>query len=176
MIAVAWDDGHNFSKQLADALSLIEGRGIEGDSHCGATVQHRSRVEIDPDQPNLRQVHLIHAELFDELADRGFAVGPGAIGDNIVTRGINLLGLPTDTVLRIGSDVALKVTGLRNPCSQIEAFMPGLLAAVVDKQADGGIVRKAGIMSVVEHGGRVKPGDQIEVVMPAGPHVALSVV
>ncbi len=174
--AVALGDRHQFSKHGAGSLLLVEGRGVQGDSHYGATVQHRSRAKIDPTLPNLRQVHLIHAELFDELADKDFAIGPGDLGENITTRGVDLLALPTGALLQIGDEVALEVTGLRNPCRQIEAFMPGLLAAVLDKRADGGIIRKTGVMSVVRSGGAVQPGDPITIVLPQPPLVPLDVV
>lgn len=164
---------HSFSKFACAELRLIEGQGVEGDAHCGVTVQHRSRVAVDPSQPNLRQVHLIQGELFDELAARGFGVQPGQLGENLTTGGIDLLALPRDAELHIGTDVVLLVTGLRNPCPQIENFEPGLLKAVVGRDADGEIVRKAGVMSIVLAGGLVKPGDAIAVRLPPTPHQRL---
>ncbi|WP_435417948.1 MOSC domain-containing protein [Parerythrobacter aurantius] len=151
---------------------MIAGLGVEGDAHAGVTVQHLSRVRADPSQPNLRQVHLIHKELFDELAIKGFYIRPGDLGDNLTTEHIDLLGLSRDTLLRIGEDVVLRVTGLRNPCAQIDAFAPGLLKEVAVK-TPGGIMRKAGIMAVVEHGGTVRPGDRIEIEAPSGPPIPL---
>lgn len=170
VIAVAADGRHRFSKRPAKRILAVAGLGIAGDAHNGVTVQHRSRVKADPTQPNLRQVHLIHAELFDELAGRGFSVGPGDLGENIATAGIDLLNLPTGTLLRVGVEVELEVTGLRNPCAQIEAFQPGLLAAVLGRMPDGTLIRKAGVMSVVRRGGAIAPGDAIAVVLPPLPH------
>lgn len=161
---------HSFSKFAQPELKLLAGQGVVGDAHCGVTVKHRSRVAQDPTQPNLRQVHLIQGELFDELAAGGFAVQPGQLGENITTRGIDLLALPRDTLLSIGAEVVLRVTGLRNPCPQIENFETGLLKAVVDRSADGEIVRKAGVMTVVLSGGVVQPGDGITVRLPPLPH------
>jgi MOSC domain-containing protein YiiM len=163
---------HSFSKQPASPLILLEGRGVQGDAHCGVTVKHRSRVARDPTQPNLRQVHLLHQELFEELAVRGFGVKAGDLGENITTAGLDLPSLPRDTLLHVGAAV-LKVTGLRNPCSQLNDFLPGLIEAVVERAADGSLVRKAGVMAVVVRGGAVRPMDRIEVQLPPGPHVRL---
>lgn len=170
VIAVARDDRHRFSKTLVPALRVVAGRGVEGDAHRGITVQHRSRVATDPNQPNLRQVHLIHAELFDELRDKGFAIGPGEIGENVTTLGLALLDLPVMTLLRIGRGVVLELTGLRNPCAQIERFRPGLLAAVLDRGAAGEVIRKAGVMAIVRVGGSIRPGDTIAAELPPPPH------
>ena len=173
-VAAVWSSAtHSFSKFAQGELRIIEGQGVEGDAHCGVTIKHRSRVAVDPTQPNLRQVHLIQGELFDELAAGGFSVQPGQMGENLTTRGIDLLALPRDTELRVGPDVVLQLTGLRNPCPQIENFEAGLLKAVVDRDADGEIVRKAGVMSIVLAGGVVKPGDVIAVQLPPLPHVKL---
>lgn len=173
IVAVARDEGHHFSKPLLPAIRLLTGLGVEGDAHCGKTVKHRSRVAVDPTQPNLRQVHLIHAELFEELAGKGFSLRPGEIGENITTRGLDLLALPAGTRLRLGSEALVEVTGLRNPCVQIEAFQPGLLKAVLGRDTNGHLVRKAGIMAIVLEGGEVRPGDSIVVTLPALPHRAL---
>jgi MOSC domain-containing protein YiiM len=161
---------HRFSKPNKGAIRLLAALGVEGDAHAGATVKHRSRVARDPTQPNLRQVHLIHAELHDELLAAGFAVSPGAMGENVTTRGLDLLALPTGTRLRLGTDAVVEVTGLRNPCRQLDRFRPGLMAAVLDRDAEGRLVRKAGIMGVVLAGGAVRPGDAIRVELPPGPH------
>lgn len=163
---------HHFSKAPWDRLTLIEGMGVEGDAHAGVTVQHLSRIKQDPTQPNLRQVHLIHAELLDELAGHGYVLAAGALGENVTTRGIDLLGLATDTRLHIGGTL-LRVTGLRNPCRQIEEFMPGLLKHMVEKRPDGSLNRKCGVMSVVERGGEIALGDPIVIEPPAGRHVSL---
>jgi MOSC domain-containing protein YiiM len=166
--AVSLSKEHTFSKENQDTIKLVEGSGVEGDAHFGSTVKHRSRVAQDPKQPNLRQVHLIQNELFEELADR-FEIQPGQMGENITTVGINLLELPTDTLLFIGESAIIKVTGLRNPCAQIDNFKQGLLKAVLDKDSDGNIIRKTGIMGVVLQSGEVKPGDAIRVELPAKP-------
>lgn len=175
VVGVAADGRHGFSKRPCDAVRLVAGLGVVGDAHAGVTVKHRSRVARDPSQPNLRQVHLIHAELLDELAAQGFAVAAGDLGENVLTRGVPLLDLPQGTRLRIG-DAVLRVTGLRNPCGQIEAFMPGLLHAVLGRDADGRLVRKTGVMAVVEVGGAVCAGMAVGVALPVGTRVALGVV
>ena len=164
---------HGFSKLMASRIMLLAGLGVEGDAHCGRAVQHRSRVARDPSQPNLRQVHLVHAELFDELAARGFVLAPGAIGENITTRGLDLLALPVDTVLRVGPDARLRLTGLRNPCHQLDDFQAGLMTATLGRHADGSLQRKAGAMAVVEQGGAVAAGDAVVVELPPLPHRAM---
>ncbi|MBS0481164.1 MAG: MOSC domain-containing protein [Proteobacteria bacterium] len=161
IVGLACDDRHRFSKRIRGELTLIAGIGVEGDAHAGTLVQHRSRVAKNPAAPNLRQVHLIHAELFDELAGAGFTVGPAELGENVTTRGIDLLGLARGTRLRLGHEALIEVTGLRNPCKQIDGLAPGLMAATLGKAADGSLVRKAGIMAVVVAGGRVRLGDPI---------------
>ena len=169
VISVSLDRRHRFSKERAERIALITGEGVEGDAHRGVTVKHRSRVRVDPSQPNLRQVHLIHAELFAELATKGFAVAPGDIGENITTEGIDLLALPTGARLSIGGAI-IEVTGLRNPCIQLDRFQDGLMQAVLDRDADGRLIRKAGIMGIVIEGGQISIGDRIDVELPAAPH------
>ena len=164
---------HTFSKRSVDSIKLIEGQGIEGDAHCGVTVKHRSRVAADPSQPNLRQVHLIHEELFETLREAGHVVRPGDLGENITTRGIDLLGLPVGTRLSIG-DAVIAVTGLRNPCQQINDFQAGLLTHVVFTDDNGAVVRLAGIMGTVARGGLIRPGDAIHVELPPLPHFPLT--
>ncbi|WP_374337934.1 MOSC domain-containing protein [Leeia sp.] len=161
---------HQFSKQTETQLTLLAGLGVEGDAHCGEKVKHRSRVAANPDQPNLRQVHLIHAELLDELNGQGFTVAPGDLGENILTRGIPLLDLPTGTCLRLGEHAEIELTGLRNPCAQIENFQKGLLAAVLGRAEDGSLIRKGGVMAVVLSGGVIQSGDAIQITLPAEPH------
>ena len=173
VIAVAASPTHSFSKLAAPQIALLAGLGVGGDAHSGATVKHRSRVARDPTRPNLRQVHLIHAELLDELALHGHAVVPGALGENITTRGIDLLGLPQGAELRIGASAVVRVTGLRNPCAQIERFQRGLLERVLGRTAQGALIRKTGVMSVVLSGGVVRPGDAVSIVLPRGSHRAL---
>lgn len=170
VVAVAKAKGHRFSERLALEILVVEGLGVAGDAHYGSTVKHRSRVAADPTQPNLRQVHLIQSELFGELAGRGFKVQPPDLGENITTAGLDLLALPEGTVLRIGPEVELAVTGLRNPCVQIDKFQKGLLGAVLDKGTDGRLVRRSGVMAVVNAGGVVRKGDAVEVVNPPLPH------
>lgn len=167
--AVSVSPAHTFSKPNQPSIRLVVGLGVEGDAHAGATVRHRSRVARDPSQPNLRQVHLIHAELHEELRARGFAVTPGAMGENVTTRGIDLLGLPTGARLRLGETAVVEVTGLRSPCSQLNGLQVGLMEATLDRDADGNLVRKAGVMAVVLAGGEVRPGDAIVVELPAAP-------
>jgi MOSC domain-containing protein YiiM len=166
--AVASDATHRFSKPLRATVTLVAGVGIAGDAHAGATIQHRSRKSRP--EPNLRQVHLVHAELLDELADRGFSVRPGSIGENVLTRGVDLLALPNGTRLQLGGEAVVVVTGLRNPCRQLDRFQRGLMAAVLDRDEEGRLLRRAGVMSVVLAGGVVRPGDPIEVRLPAGEH------
>jgi MOSC domain-containing protein YiiM len=170
VVAVSLRHGHHFSKTPGLCIRLLTGLGVAGDAHMGETVKHRSRVRKDPTQPNLRQVHLIHAELFDELRAKGFAVQPGDLGENLTTSGLDLLALPTGARLHIGASAVVEVTGLRNPCVQIDGFKKGLMAATLDKDADGNLIRKAGIMSVVLTDGDVRPGDAVRVEPPTMPH------
>ena len=170
VVAVSLGSGHHFSKTPSLSIRLLKGLGGAGDAHMGQTVQHRSRVRKDPTQANLRQVHLMHAELFCELRAKGFAVRPGELGENITTSGIDLLALPTGARLHLGAGAVVEITGLRNPCIQIDDFQKGLMAATLDRDADGNLVRKAGIMSIVISEGDVRPGDAIRVEMPNMPH------
>ena len=156
------------SKPNEGSIRLIAGLGVEGDAHAGTTVKHRSRVAKDPTQPNLRQVHLIHAELHEELAGKGFRMAPGLMGENVTTRGVDLLGLPRGARLRLGAEAVVEVTGLRNPCTQLDGLAPGLMAACLGRGPDGEPVRKAGVMAVVLRGGDIKAGDPIIVEPPAG--------
>jgi hypothetical protein len=167
--AVSRSARHTFSKATQDSIRLLPGLGVEDDAHMGETVKHRSRVARDPNQPNLRQVHLIHAELIDELRAAGFAVSVGQIGENVTTQGIDLLGLPTGTRLYLGDTAVVEVTGLRNPCSQLDDFQPGLMAATLGRDEQGGLIRKAGVMGIVLAGGTVRPGDPVRVELPPEP-------
>jgi MOSC domain-containing protein YiiM len=176
VVAVSAKAKHGVKKVNALSIRLLEGQGVEGDAHCGATVKHRSRWRRDPTQPNIRQVHLLHAELHEELAGKGFAITPGLMGENVTTRGIDLLALPKGAKLRLGAEAVVEVTGLRNPCYQLDQLQPGLMAACLDRDAAGELVRKAGIMGVVLVGGDVLPDDRIEVELPAGPHEPLRAV
>jgi MOSC domain-containing protein YiiM len=174
VIGVACDGEHRFGKPPREAIRLVAGLGVHGDAHAGATVQHLSRVAKAPQTPNLRQVHLIHGELLDELAAKGFAVAPGELGENVTTRDIDLLGLSRGTRLRLGAEAVIEVSGLRNPCWQIDAnIAPGAMAATLDRAPDGSLVRKAGVMAVVLAGGEVRPGDAIEMVLQPHEHRAL---
>jgi len=170
VVAVHRSGTYTFTKPTVDRIELVAGLGVVGDIHAGETVRHRSRVARDPSQPNLRQVHLMHSELHDELRAVGFDVGPGAMGENVTTRGIDLLGLGRGTRLRLGTDAVVEVTGLRNPCAQLDELQPGLMAAVLDRDVDGRLVRKAGIMGVVLTDGTVTAGSPIRVEPAPGPH------
>ncbi|MCC7368268.1 MAG: MOSC domain-containing protein [Chloroflexi bacterium] len=171
--AVSRSGSHTMVKPNETSVRLLTGLGVEGDAHLGETVKHRSRVAIDPTVPNLRQVHLIHAELHDELEAAGFTVTPGMMGENVTTRGVDLLGLPTGTKLRLGASAVVEVTGLRNPCAQLDGLQPGLMKANLDRDAAGNLIRKAGIMGVVLADGEVRPGDAITVELPPEPHQPL---
>jgi MOSC domain-containing protein YiiM len=165
VIAVACDGQHRFSKVLQPRIVLVAGHGVEGDAHAGATVQHRSRRKKYPELPNLRQVHLLHSELFDELAAKGFTVGPAEMGENVTTDGIDLLNLPLGARLRLGGSAVVELTGLRNPCFQIDDNIgKGAMAATLEKAADGSLIRKSGVMAVVLEAGEVAAGDAIEIV------------
>jgi MOSC domain-containing protein YiiM len=170
VLAVSRSPLHTFSKRAEESIRLVAGLGVEGDAHSGATVKHRSRVARDPTQPNLRQVHLIHAELRDELRASGFEVSAGEMGENVTTRGVDLLGLPTGARLYLGEPAVVEVTGLRNPCAQLDRFQPGLMAAVLGRDEQGGLVRKVGVMAIVLVGGTVRAGDPIRVELPPQPH------
>ena len=173
VVAVSRKREHAFSKVNREVIRLLTGLGVEGDAHMGETVKHRSRVAADPTQPNLRQVHLIHAELFDELNASGFEVSAGDMGENITTRGIDLLDLPRGARLYVGEEVMLELTGLRNPCAQLDAFQNGLMKAVLGRDKEGNLVRKAGVMSVVLAGGEVRVDDHIHIELPSEPYVGL---
>jgi MOSC domain len=171
--ALSRSEGHRFSKQGETALMLLAGLGVAGDCHAGRTVQHLSRVRRDPDQPNLRQVHLIAVELYEELTGLGYDVAPGQLGENITTSGLDLLGLARGTRLLIGAEAVVEVTGLRNPCAQINGLRPRLLSEVTGRDAAGNVVRRAGVMSVVVAGGQVRRGDPIGVEQPPPPALPL---
>lgn len=174
IVAVAAGPAHGPGKPSRPAIRLLEGLGVAGDAHCGATVQHRSRAARFPDLANLRQVHLIHAELYGLLAARGFDLAPPALGENVLTRGVDLLALPTGARLALGAEAVVELTGLRNPCAQLDALAPGLMAALLDRDEAGGLVRLAGVMAVVVAGGEVRPGDAVAVTLPPAPHQPLA--
>jgi MOSC domain-containing protein YiiM len=173
VVAVSRKKSHGVEKANQLSIRLIAGEGVEGDAHCGAKVRHRSRRRFNPGLPNLRQAHLLHAELFDELAGQGFAIHPGLMGENITTRGLDLLALPKGARVHLGERAVVELTGLRNPCVQLEAIQPGLMQACLGRDAFGEPVRKAGVMGVVLVGGDVRAGDAVRVELPAGPHLAL---
>ena len=173
VIAVSRKASHGVDKPNQLAIRLVEGHGVEGDAHYGVTVKHRSRVRQNPDQPNLRQVHLIHAELHDELAGQGFGITPGLMGENVTTRGLDLLALPRGARLRLGDDAVVEVTGLRNPCTQLDGVGEGVMAACLGRGPDGEPVRKAGVMAIVLTGGEVRAGDRVAVMLPDEPRAAL---
>jgi MOSC domain-containing protein YiiM len=176
VVAVGRSPEHTLGKRRRDAIRLLAGLGVEGDAHAGETVKHRSRVRRDPTQPNLRQVHLIHAELHDELRAAGFEVTAGQMGENVTTRGIDLLALPAGTCLRLGEEAELELTGLRNPCVQLNGIQPGLMEATLDRDSSGRLIRKAGVMAVVRAGGEIRVGDTIAVELPPAPHAPLTAV
>jgi MOSC domain-containing protein YiiM len=176
VIAVCCSPTHTFTKPTQGSIRLLAGLGVEGDAHLGETVKHRSRVARDPTQPNRRQVHLIHAELHDELRAAGFVVSAGQMGENVTTRGVDLLDLPSGTRVHLGNTAVVEVTGLRNPCVQLDRFQSGLMAAVLGRDEDGRLIRKAGVMAIVLVGGEVRPGDPIIVELPPEPHRSLEVV
>jgi MOSC domain-containing protein YiiM len=173
VVAVSCSGAHTMSKPAVGTIRLLAGLGVEGDAHLGETVKHRSRVARNPEQPNLRQVHLIHAELHHELRAAGFALSPGEMGENVTTRGIDLLGLPGGTRLRLGDSAVVEVTGLRNPCRQLDGLQDGLMAATLARDGRGNLIRKAGVMGVVIVGGTVRAGDAIRIQLPALPHRSL---
>ncbi|MFJ8085933.1 MOSC domain-containing protein [Streptomyces sp. NPDC096205] len=174
--AVSSNGTYSFTKPNRESITLIAGHGVEGDVHAGTTVKHRFRMAKDPSQPNLRQVHLIHEELLAEVAEAGFQVAAGQLGENVTTRGVDLLGLPAGTRLHLGDEAVVEVTGLRNPCAQIDGFQKGLMKQVVGRDDDGAVRFRAGIMSVVVTGGVVRPGDPVKVELPEGPHRPLEIV
>ena len=176
VVAVSSSSEHTFSKSNVASITLIAGVGVDGDAHSGELVKHRYLVKRDPTQPNLRQVHLIHQELFEQVAQQGHDVSAGELGENVTTRGIDLLSLPTGAVLQIGSEVTLELTGLRNPCAQIDEFQSGLMPLLRHRDDDGAIVRIGGVMAIVLSGGVVRPGDEITVELPRKPHHALTYV
>jgi MOSC domain-containing protein YiiM len=173
IVSVSARNGHGLGKTVCDAITLIAGEGVEGDAHRGFTVKHRSRVAKDPTQPNVRQVHLIQVELLDEVAAKGFTVKPGEMGENILTRGIDLLGLATGARLYIGADSVVEITGLRNPCKQLNGHSEGLMAALLERAGDGALIRKGGVMGIVLAGGEVRAGDGVKIVRPDGPFCPL---
>jgi MOSC domain-containing protein YiiM len=170
VLGVFANNAHTFSKQAQAGITLLEGLGVEGDAHCGVTVQHVYDAKKDPSRPNLRQVHLMQAELFDEVNAKGFSVRPGDLGENITTRNLDLLGLPAGTLLHLGEKAVVRVTGLRTPCIQIERFQKGLVEAVFERTPGQPPIRKTGVMSVVVVGGVVHPNDSIVVQLPDGDH------
>jgi MOSC domain-containing protein YiiM len=174
VVAVASSATHTLTKPMRPSIRLLAGFGVAGDAHMGESVKHRSRVARDPTKPNLRQVHLIHAELFDELREAGFEILPGQMGENVTTSGVDLLGLPTGTRLRLGDAAVVEVTGLRNPCAQLDRIRPGLMKATLDRDTDGKLVRKAGIMSIVIAGGDIRPGDLVHIELPPLPRTPLA--
>jgi MOSC domain-containing protein YiiM len=174
VVAVSSSGAHTMRKGNQTEIRLLTGLGVEGDAHTGTTVKHRSRVARDPTQPNLRQVHLIHTELHNELRGQGYDLVPGQMGENVTTEGIDLLGLPTGARLRLGDEAVIEITGLRNPCAQLDGIQPGLMAATLDRDADGNLIRKAGIMGIVIAGGVVRPGDAIAIDLPPTPHQPLA--
>ncbi|MFC5929743.1 MOSC domain-containing protein [Cryobacterium melibiosiphilum] len=176
VVSVSRDDRHRFSKPAAGSIRLRAGFGVEGDVHAGATTQHRYLLKKDPTRPNLTQVHLIPAELFDDLRSAGFTVAAGELGENVTTRGLSLRTLPLGTRLHLGAGAIVEVTGLRSPCSLINGYQKGLMKTLIGTDAAGQVVRKAGIMGIVVASGTVLPGDTVRVELPAGGPRPLGVV
>ena len=177
VLTVSRSSEHGFAKALEPHITLLAGLGVEGDAHAGTTVQHLYRKRLDPRAPNLAQVHFLQSELFDELSAKGFAIEPGIMGENVLTAGLDLINLPTGTIFRIGPQAVVEISGIRHPCKQIDdSVAKGLTNALIDRDADGAVVRKAGIMGVVVTGGVVTPGDTIAVTLPAKPYRRLEVV
>ena len=156
VVAVHKSKVHNFSKETCLFINLLEGLGVEGDAHMGAKVQHVYQVRKNPNELNLRQVHLMHNELFDELKRDNYTVQPGQLGENITTAHIDLLNIPKDAILNFPSGASIQITGLRNPCKLIDQFQSGLMKVLIDRDKNGNVVRKTGIMSVVLSGGIVR--------------------
>ncbi len=171
--AVSRSATHTLIKPNKDFIRLVAGLGVDGDAHQGEMVKHRSRAARDPEEPNLRQVHLIHSELHDHLEHAGFAVSAGQMGENVTTRGVDLLGMPAGTRLHLGDTAVVELTGLRNPCAQLDRIQPGLMAATLDRDEHGNLIRKSGVMAIVLAGGELRPGDSIRVETPSEPHRAL---
>lgn len=169
VVAVACDSKHNIIKPVQAHITLIAGWGVEGDAHAGETIQHRYDKRRNPTAPNLRQIHLMHAELFDHMADQGMTVRPGQMGENITTRDIDILSLPQGTRLKLGNAV-IELTGLRNPCKYLNTIAPGLMKACLAKHKDGTPFPQSGVMGMIIAGGIVKAGDAIEIVLPEKPH------
>lgn len=174
VVAVCSDRRHRFSKEALPGIRLVAGQGVQGDAHCGATVQHLSRKRWRPDEPNLRQVHLVAVELLDELRASGFDVDPGRIGENVTTRGIDLIGLSRGTRLALGDEAVVEITGLRNPCVQLDRYQDGLMSAVLDRDEQDRLIRRAGVMGIVLADGVVRPGDPVVVHAPAGEQLPLA--
>lgn len=164
---------HAFTKHAEACITLLAGLGVEGDAHCGHTVQNRYLKRLDSSRPNLRQVHLLQAELLDELRTQGFEVSAGGLGENISTRGLDMLSLARGTRLHIGADAIVELTGLRAPCVQIDRFRNGLKAQVTTRDARGASIIKAGVMGIVLRGGAICGDDVIVVRPPDGPHAPL---
>lgn len=173
VIAVHKKSSYSFHKDTVPTIYLVAGIGVEGDIHSGETVKHRSRVRRDPAQPNLRQVHLMPSELFDELKEKGFKVRVGELGENITTSGIDLINLPKDTRMIFESGAEIQITGLRNPCHQLDDWQKGLLKACLEKDAEGNLIRKAGVMAIVLKGGKVSAKETVRILKPSPPHISL---
>jgi len=166
---------HDVRKTPVAALHLRSGLGADGDAHYGATVQHRYDRRRDPSRLNLRQVHLIGAELLEELGRAGYRIAPGDLGENITTADIDLASLPAATRLHIGSSAVLELTGLREPCVLLDRIAPGLRLAACGERSGETILRH-GAMAIVVAGGEVRAGDAIEISLPPSPHRPMRVV
>ncbi|SRR6266446_5986019 len=165
VIAVCCNPEPDLPKPVVDAVHLIENWGVEGDYHAGSLVRHRYLAKKDPTRPNMRQVLLMDAAVFAELAQNDIHIGPGMMGENITIEGMAMMQLAVGTRLAIGSAI-VEVTERRSPCYQLNGIDPRLLKAVARKQ-DGQAIFKAGIMAQILQGGWVRAGDLVKVLSPA---------
>jgi MOSC domain-containing protein YiiM len=161
---------HTFSKRPVPEIRILAHHGVEGDAHAGEKVQHLYRVRKNPNAPNLCQVHLIAEEFLEELRTQNFPIEPGQLGENIIVRSLDLCSLSVGATLRLGSDALIEITGLRDPCNQLNTLRPGLMKACLARSLDGTLIRKAGVMAIALVSGSVRPGDPIHLTLPPHPH------
>jgi MOSC domain-containing protein YiiM len=173
VVSVSRSATHRFSKPCLREIVIVTGLGVEGDAHAGVTVKHRYLVRKNPLAPNLSQVHLLQESLFAELKASGLEIGPGDMGENVTTSGLELLTLPLGTRLHLGAQAVVELTGLRTPCLQMDTFRPGLKQACMGRDAEGGVERRAGVMAIALAGGSVRVGDAIRVELPPAPWTKL---
>lgn len=126
VVGLAGERLHRFSKSARESLVLLKGLGAGGDVHAGPFVRHRYLARLQPKMANLRQVHLIPSELFEALRVDGYALRAGDLGENILTAGLDLEALPLGTILKLGAQATIELTGLRTPCVLIDRSSPDL--------------------------------------------------